>query len=127
LEKVTRQIIQELIDEKEIELFSTHAKLCLPIINRIYKKMAAGIEFAGIKVENNLICDGHHRYVASILANFTLERISGSSTSATVKVNWESVTFDEEDWDTLAKINMLNEQDAHYNNIPIDKIVELLK
>ena len=89
--------------------------------------MAAGIGFAGIKVENNLICDGHHRYVASLLANFSLERILGSSTSATAIVHWESVTFDDEDWDTVAKINMLNEEDAEYNNIPIDKIVELLK
>lgn len=89
--------------------------------------MSAGIKFSSIKVENNLICDGHHRYVASLLANFPIERISGSSTSATIIVNWESVIFEEEDWDTSAKINMLNEQDAEYNNMPIEKIVELLK
>lgn len=89
--------------------------------------MSAGIKFSGIKVENNLICDGHHRYIASILANFPLEIISGNVTSATTAVYWESVTFEDEDWDTSAKINMLNEQDADYNNIPIEKIVELLK
>ena len=65
--------------------------------------------------------------MASILGNFPLERISGSITSATKEVYWELVIFEEEDWDTPAKINMLNEQDADYNNIPIDKIVELLK
>ncbi len=127
MEIVTKQIIQELIEKNQIELYSTHSKLCVPIINRIYKKMSAGIEFAGIKVDNNLICDGHHRYVASLLANFSLERISGSSTSATLIVPWQSVIFVGEDWDTLAKINMLNEQDAEFNNIPIQKIVELLK
>ena len=89
--------------------------------------MSAGIKFSGIKVENSLICDGHHRYIASILANFPLERIPGNVTSATTAVHWESVTFEAEDWDTSAKINMLNEQDADYNNIPIDKIIELLK
>jgi hypothetical protein len=127
LKKVTKEIIQELIHKNEIGLFSTHAKLCLPIINRIYKKMSAGIRFSGIKVENNLICDGHHRYIASLLANFPLGRIFGTSTSATIVVDWKSVTFEEEDWDTPAKIDMLNEQDAAYNNIPIEEIIELLK
>lgn len=89
--------------------------------------MSAGIKFSGIKVEDSLICDGHHRYIASILANFPLERVPGSLTSATSPVDWKSVTFEEEDWDTVAKIDMLNMQDAEYNNIAIEKIVELLK
>jgi hypothetical protein len=127
LERVTKEIIVEFIRKNEIELSSTHTKLCLPVINRIFKKMSAGINFSGIKVENNLICDGHHRYIASILANFPLERIPGSITSATTAVHWESVIFEDDDWDTPAKINMLNEQDAGYNNIPIEKIVELLR
>lgn len=127
MEKITKEIIIEFIQKNKIELSSTHIKLYLPVINRIFIKMSAGIKFLGIKVENNLICDGHHRYIASILANFPLERIPGNITSATTPVQWESVIFEEEDWDTSAKINMLNEQDADYNNIPIERIVELLK
>jgi len=127
LEIVTKEIIIEFFKNNKIELSSTHTRLCLPVINRIFKKMSAGIKFSGIKVHNNLICDGHHRYIASILAKFPLERISGNVTSATVAVHWESVIFEDEDWDTSAKINMLNEQDADYNNIPIEKIAELLK
>jgi hypothetical protein len=127
LERITKEIIVEFISTNQIDLTSTHTKLCLPVINRIYKKMSAGIKFSGIKVEDKLICDGHHRYIASILANFPLERIAGNTTSATSPVDWESVTFEEEDWDTEAKVNMLNMQDAEYNNIAIDKIVELLK
>ena len=115
------------ISTYEIDLTSTHTKLCLPIINRIYKKMCAGINFSGIKVKDNLICDGHHRYIAAILADFPLERIPGGSTSATSPVDWKSVSFEEEDWDSEAKINMLNKQDAEFNNIAIEKIVELLK
>ena len=127
MEKITKEIIIEFIQKNKIELSSTHTKLCLPVINRIFIKMSAGIKFSGIKVENSLICDGHHRYLASILANFPLERIPGNVTSATTAVHWESVIFENEDWDTSAKINMLNEQDADYNNIPIERIVELLK
>ncbi len=89
--------------------------------------MSAGIKFSEIKVENNLICDGHHRYIASLLANFSLERIQGNVTSATTEIQWKSVIFEDEDWDTEAKINMLNQQDAIYNNILLAKIIELLK
>ena len=127
MRKVTKEVIQDLIHKNEIELSSTHTKLCVPIINRIYRKMLVGIKFSGIKVENNLICDGHHRYLASLLANFTIERVPTSGTSATRLVEWKLVVFEDKDWDTQAKINMLNEQDANYNNIPIEKIVELLK
>ncbi len=53
--------------------------------------------------------------------------IPGSNTSTTKSVNWKSVSFDEDDWDTPAKIDMLNEQDARFNNIPVEKVVELLE
>jgi hypothetical protein len=127
METLTKEIIVDFIQKNNIELSSTQIKLCVPIINRIYKKMCAGIKFSGIKVQNDLICDGHHRYVASVLAQFPLERIPGIASSSTTVVNWESIVFEEEDWDTAAKIDMLNEQDANYNNLPLAKIVELLK
>ncbi len=127
MEKVTKEIIQVLILNREIEFSSTQIKLCLPIIDRIRRKMLVGIKFSAIKVDGNLICDGHHRYLASLLTNVTIETVPTNSTSATNIIDWESVIFEEEDWDTQAKINMLNRQDADYNNIPIEKIVELLK
>jgi hypothetical protein len=127
LESVTKDVIEELIRKNEMQLASTHARLCIPVINRIYKKMSAGIKFTGIKIENNVICDGHHRYVASLLANFPLDKLPGKTTSATVVVDWKLVEFEQEDWDTEAKIRMWNEHDAEFNNIPIEKVIDLLK
>ncbi len=126
MEKIKAKI-QDLILENKIEFSSTHAKLCIPIINRIYKKMLAGIKFSTIKVENKMICDGHHRYLASLLANFAIETIPTAITSATIIIDWQSVIFEHEDWDTQAKINMLNEQDANYNNMSYEEIVGLLE
>lgn len=114
---ISKEIIIQFIRERRIELSSTQTKLCLSIINRIFKKMSAGIKFMGIKVENGLICDGHHRYIASLLANVPLEKIPGNLTGATVVV----------DWDTPGRIYMLNQQDAEYNNVEIEEIIELLK
>jgi hypothetical protein len=36
--KITKEVIERYIRENEIELISTHTRLSLPIINRIYKK-----------------------------------------------------------------------------------------
>ena len=126
MEKITQEIIQKFLSENKIELNCTHTKLCVPIINRIYRKMTYGINFSGIKVDNGIICDGHHRYFASLLAKIIIDRIPSYITSATEVVEWETVDFVEADWDTEAKIKMLNEQDAKFNNIPIEKLVELM-
>jgi hypothetical protein len=127
LKQITKEVVIDFIKKNEIELKSTHAKLCLPIINRLYKKMATGIKFSNIKVADGLIIDGHHRYLASLLADFKLETVISSSTSATEITDWISIDYVDEDWDTQAKIKMLNEEDAKYNAVSIDEIVELLK
>lgn len=41
--------------------------------------------------------------------------------------DWNDVIFDINDWDTEAKIRMLNEHDADNNNITLKEIIELLK
>jgi len=127
METVTETIIKEFIAQNRIELLSTHGKLCLPIINRIYKKMMGGIQFRAIRIDDRVICDGHHRFIASLFADYPLERTAGKSTSATQVITWNQVSFEEEDWDTTAKINLLNEQDAAYNNLSIERILEMLE
>ncbi len=127
MERITKEIIVEFISKNEIELASTHTRLSLPIINRIFKKMAANIKIPPIKVDGNFICDGHHRYVASLLAKYPLDRISWITTSATTLIDWKTVSFDDGDWDTEEEVNLRNRQDADYNNVPIEKIIELLK
>jgi len=126
LRNITLAVIQDLIKDDCLALSATQKRLCVPIINRIYKKMSAGIKFSGIKVSGTLIGDGHHRYIASVFAQADLDRIPTFMPSATEAVDWSSVIFDEEDWDTPAKIKMLNQQDANYNDMPFEKIVSLL-
>ncbi len=127
LKNITREIILELIHKNENVLVSTHSRLSLPIIERIYKKMLANLKIPPIKVSENFICDGHHRYVASILANYNLDRISWVSSSSTIIIDLDTVSFDDSDWDTTEEIGFHNRQDAAYNNLPVEEIVALLK
>ena len=124
---INKEIILQAIQESDFVLTSSHNKLCLPVISRIYKKMIHGIKFDDIKICETLIIDGHHRYISSILANVKLEKAKSSRTSATIEYDWTVVEFVEEEWDTEDKILRLNELDALYNNISLDKIIELTK
>lgn len=127
MKSITREKLEAFVMQHEMVLMSTHTKLSLPIINRMYRKMAAGIRFPAIKVEGRFICDGHHRYLASLLAELPLEQMPGVITSATSEVQWDSVCFEETDWDTCEEINRLNAQDAEYNNIDIAELKKLLQ
>ena len=124
---VTREFILNTINQKDKLYACSQLRLCIPIINRIYRKMLAGIKFTEIKVDNGLICDGHHRYIASLLANYNLSTIPCMRTFATKVVDWIDVDFVAEDWDTPAKIYHLNELDAEYSGITLFELAELLK
>ena len=127
MQEISKEFVLIYLKEGENNLKSTHARLCFPLIKRIYKKMSIGIKFPSIKVDKDLIIDGHHRYVASLLSGTKLDTIPYSKTSATVVIDWDAVILDTDDWDTEAKIKMLNEKDAEFNDIQIDKINKLLK
>jgi hypothetical protein len=119
--------INKLIEEQKLSLKPTQNRLCIPIVFRIYKKMRVGIKFTGIKVDGDLIIDGHHRFLASILAGFDLEKFPSYKTSVTNFIKWEDIEFVDEDWDTMAKIEYLNMIDAENNGITLEELTELLK
>ncbi|MBV4357891.1 hypothetical protein [Pinibacter aurantiacus] len=127
MKQISKDFLLDFIEASEIELRCTQEKLCVPIVERIYRKMRAGIKFPNIKVDDDVICDGHHRYLASLIADYPLDIDPSFKTSATKTVFWKSITFDENDWDTRAKVNILNEHDALYNNIGMDALLEMLK
>ena len=127
MDDINREIILAAIENSDYRLIPTHNKLCLPIIKRIYKKMINGIKFDDIKVCEKTIIDGHHGFVCSLLAGIRLDEAKSSKTSATIEYEWNHVTFVEEEWDTKEKIERLNELDAQFNNIPIEKLVEMTK
>ena len=127
MSSLTSEYLSKILSQNKVELKSTHKKLSIPIINRIYTKMLLGIKFDDIKIDNDLIIDGHHRYVSSILSNIKLGCVKSSKTSATIEYNWENVEFVNEEWDTEDKIRRLNEIDAEFNNISIEKILEIIK
>lgn len=89
------------------------------------QKMSNAIKFDDIKICDDLLIDGHHRYVSSLLTNTQITSVPTQKTSATLPFDWTNIEFDEDDWDTELKIQYLNEQDAKYNNIEIDVLKQI--
>lgn len=124
--EITVKGIKKFIKHNEIALTSTHHKLSLPVIKRIYKKMVNGIKFDDIKIFENLVIDGHHRYISSLLAETEIGNIKSLKSSATREYKWNDIEFDENDWDTDSKIQYLNERDAEYNHIDVETINDII-
>jgi uncharacterized protein (DUF1015 family) len=89
--------------------------------------MINDIKFEIVKVNENFIIDGHHRYISSKLAKIKIEKTSYPKTSATIEYSWNDVQFVNEEWDTDYKILYLNQLDAEYNDLPLEKIIEISK
>jgi hypothetical protein len=125
LEKITIKFIKEFISNNNIPFLATQSKLSVPIIDRLCQKMSHGIKFDDIKICDNLIIDGHHRYLSSLIINFNIGQVSSNKTSATKEVEWTAVEFDGNDWDTASKISHLNEQDAIFNDLDIEFVKQI--
>ncbi|BAV06223.1 hypothetical protein FLA_2239 [Filimonas lacunae] len=106
-------------------LQASQPKICLPLINRLYLKISKGIQVPDIKVVNGIICDGHHRYIASRLADVPLGHAAGVSSHPDI-TSWEAVSIDEDEWDTPETIQKYMEEDAEYNSLTYKELVELL-
>jgi hypothetical protein len=124
---LTKDNLIVMMQNENLTLVSTHDRLCFPIIERIAKKMSIGLVFSSISVDGNLIVNGHHRYLASLLVGYKLDQAACPRTIAKEPIDWKSVKLVDEDWDTDAKIKMLNEEDARYNDLTLEDLMKKLK
>ena len=103
--------------------------ISLDTLNRIYKKMQHGIKFIPINVSSdNLIVEGHHRYVGSIIAGYDLEHVPDYPTPTVLNdIEWKDVEFLDIKYDTPDKVDRLNRLDALYNDMSIKDIENIIK
>src|SRR6185295_3685942 len=70
--------------------YSSQTKISLPMVKRYFDKLNENQNPNPIKTDNNIIIDGHHRYVAGILFGREPETIPSFSTSATIVLQWKN-------------------------------------
>ena len=127
MKKLSSTDIQSLLEEFQGKFRSTQKRISIPIIFRISSKMQIGIQFAAIKIFEDLIIDGHHRYIASIISKTKISQIYTLKPTTIHVYPWEEIEFVDEDWDTPEKIIQLNKSDAWFNNMSFEEITKLLK
>jgi hypothetical protein len=123
---LTKDQVIALLQEGNMDLVPTQDKLCFPIIKRLYSKMSNGLLMPSIQVDKNVIINGHHRYVASMLAEYPLERVKSITSAAKQQAEWKLVTIADEDWDSAFDIKMYNEEDAKYNELTFEDIIGII-
>lgn len=127
METITKAKFLNIIEPKIKILYPTQTKLSLPILNRIYQKMKIGLEFQAIKIHELFICDGHHRYVASVCCGKEIGEEKSTLSSSSYSINWGDVDFVDEDWDTPFQVLKYNLSDASFNNIPLSELNKLME
>jgi hypothetical protein len=122
-----QKFILKIIKESDYLLILNHKRLCLPIINRIYKEIIYAIKFDVIKVYVKLIIDSHHRYVRSLFAKIRLNKVKSSKIGASIEHGWKDVEFVAEGLATEDETNSLNKLEAEFKYISLEKLIELIK
>lgn len=106
----------------------TQQKICIPVVNRICKKMPGGVRFSDIKIikAEALIINGHHRYLASVLANYAIEHTEWQAPRNVSSADWALIEYVDDDWDSVEDIERLNLEDAWYNGIPLEEMIKMI-
>jgi hypothetical protein len=74
--------------------------------------MKIGVQFQPIQVKGNFIVNGHHRYIASKLADIEMECIPWEAPEIMMTYQWKEIWLDPLDWDTPEEIKAYHQKDA---------------
>lgn len=96
---ITLASIQGFLANAPLQLKPSQRSLCLPVLNRIIDKINRGAAFSPIQVVDDLIINGHHRYICYSLLNLPVETINWRKSAAHEAGRWDEVTVDITDWD----------------------------
>lgn len=125
MQEINLKNVIDLLNSGTLELVATQEELCLPILQRIYKKMKIGIKFDNIRVKDFRIVDGHHRYVCSVLSKTEVGKNSWAISSSATNCNWTAVNINEDDYEDAEMIRMHNIRDAELNDVDISILNDL--
>jgi hypothetical protein len=107
---ITVEHIRNFLVQTEFELKPTQGSLCLPVLLRIIDKINRGARFSPIHVVDNLVINGHHRYISYSFLNLPVETTTWRHSEATEAKEWNEVMVELEDWDKPEDI------ERHENN-----------
>jgi hypothetical protein len=101
MHEITFEQVKLFIETHSLKFNPGQHKISYPIIVRIHKRLQDGHRFGNIKVHNNIINDGHHRFIGLSLLNMEVSHdIAGENITKQDEITWKDVKLDYEDYDT---------------------------
>lgn len=88
----------------------------------MYLKMISDLEFDAIKVCEDFIIDGHHRFLAAVMSQKTLSQFPGTKNITQLTFSWSDVSLEMMDYDSEAEVAYHNYNDAIRNGITLKEI-----
>jgi hypothetical protein len=79
-------------------LMTQQSAVSLPAVQRYVQMLQAGTRAPAIKVDNGIIVDGNHRYIAGRIAGVEPQIQSWVGGRAERVIDWAKVVIDPKDW-----------------------------
>lgn len=122
------QQIQTLIASNELAYKPTQKELSIPLLQRLYNKFKAGlIGDDPILVAEDLIIDGHHRYIAACMNGLHLNEIPSHKNFSQEYLEWNQVQLSDKDYDTPAEIRHHIHNDAETFGLTDIEVEQIIK
>ena len=99
MKDISLECIQNYLTQTKLELKPSQNSLCLPVLNRIIDKINRGARFGPIHVVDDLIINGHHRYICYSFLDLPIETTTWRHSHANEPKGWKDVVVEVEDWD----------------------------
>ena len=125
METISMDELKQFLKYGNFPLQPTQQRICLPIIQRIYRKMQIGVKFENINVDNLLLINGHHRYICALLLQKELSTNDWKSPPNVMKLLWIDIVIDSNDWESTEIIKRHNLSDAARSEIDIKVLEDL--
>jgi hypothetical protein len=126
MEEFTKQL-EHILLNGSLEFKPSQDKLSIPLIYRIYKKMNCGlINFDAIKIAEEIIMDGHHRYIAAKLSKTEIQIFPSTKNHSQQTFEWCDIILKTNEYDSESEIKYHNFNDALRNGISVDQIEKFL-
>jgi hypothetical protein len=123
---LSHEEVADFLRNANLELLPRQSKLSLPILQRIHFKMKVGVDFSAIQVCENIIVNGHHRYICAEILNLQLDQTSWALPLHSTFGNWQDVEITPDDFDDYAQIVLYNTLDAKRCNLDPETFNTLL-
>jgi len=99
--EITYEDVEAYLGNCSLEIKPGQKKVSYPIIKRIHRRLQDGHTFSNIKIANNVIDDGHHRFVSLSLLGMDINSVpAGENLTEEEKIEWSDVRLIKTDYDT---------------------------